>query len=90
MTMTFAFIGFGEAAQYLSKGLQGEGAVVSGAYDILFDAPDGGGAKGDAVRAALAARGIQAAATPGDVAAGADMVISAVTDRKSTRLDSSH
>jgi len=79
MTTTFAFIGFGEAAQYLSTGLQGEGAIVSAAYDILLDAPDGGGAKGDAVRAALAARGIQAAATPADVAAGADMVISAVT-----------
>jgi 3-hydroxyisobutyrate dehydrogenase-like beta-hydroxyacid dehydrogenase len=82
MTTTFAFIGFGEAAQYLSKGLQDEGAVVSAAYDILFDAPDGGGAKGDAVRAALSERGIPAAATPGDVAAVADMVISAVTAKQ--------
>ena len=82
MTTTFAFIGFGEAAQYLSTGLQGEGAVVSAAYDILFDAPDGGGVKGEAVLAALTERGIHAAATPGEVAAGADMVISAVTAKQ--------
>ena len=82
MTTTFAFIGFGEAGQYLSKGLQGEGAVVSAAYDILFDAPDGGGAKGDAVRTALAERGIPAAATPAAVVAGADIAISAVTAKQ--------
>lgn len=79
---TFAFIGFGEAAQYLSRGLQGEGATVSAAYDILFDAPGGGGAKGDAVRAALAERGIAAAATNAAAVAGADLVFSAVTAKQ--------
>ena len=82
MTTTFAFIGFGEAGQYLSRGLQGEGAVVSGAYDILFDAPDGGGPKGAAVRTALEERGIPAVASPADIAAGADIVISAVTAKQ--------
>lgn len=82
MTTTFAFIGFGEAGQYLSKGLQGEGAIVSAAYDILFDAPDGGGARGDAVRAALAERGIRAAVSPADAVGGADIVISAVTAKQ--------
>ena len=75
----FAFIGFGEAAQYLSAGLQGEGATVSAAYDILFDMPDAGGAKGAAVRAALAERGIPAAASNAEAVAGADIVVSAVT-----------
>ena len=56
--------------------------MVSAAYDILFDAPDGGGVKGEAVLAALTERGIHAAATPGEVAAGADMVISAVTAKQ--------
>lgn len=82
MTTTFAFIGFGEAGQYLSRGLQGEGAVVSAAYDILFDAPDGGGAKGAAVRAALEERGIPAVARPAEVVPGADIVISAVTAKQ--------
>ena len=82
MTTTFAFIGFGEAGQYLSKGLQGEGAVVSAAYDILFDAPDGGGAKGAAVRAALEERGIPAVAGPAAAVPGADIVISAVTAKQ--------
>mgnify|MGYP003668159078 CR=1 FL=1 len=82
MTTTFAFIGFGEAARYLSTGLQGAGAVVSAAYDILFDAPRGGGAKGDAARAALAERGIAAAASNAQAVAGADLVFSAVTAKQ--------
>lgn len=82
MTTTFAFVGFGEAGQYLSKGLQGEGARVSAAYDILFDAPDAGGAKGAAVRVALADREIAAAASPAEAVADADMVISAVTAKQ--------
>lgn len=82
MTTTFAFIGFGEAAQHISKGLQGEGAVVSAAYDILFDAPDCGGVAGAAVRTALVDRGIAAAADNADAVTGADMVISAVTAKQ--------
>lgn len=82
MTKRFAFIGFGEAAQYISRGLQDAGAVVTGAYDILFDAPDGGGEKGDAVRAALADRGIPAAADNASAVAGADLVFSAVTAKQ--------
>ena len=82
MTTSFAFIGFGEAAQYVSRGLLDQGAAVTGAYDILFDAPDGGGAQGDAVRAALADRGIPAAADHGSAVAGADLVFSAVTAKQ--------
>lgn len=82
MTTRFAFIGFGEAAQYLSRGLLDAGAEVTGAYDILFDMPDGGGERGDAVRAALAARGITAAADNASAVAGADLVFSAVTAKQ--------
>lgn len=78
----FAFIGFGEAARHISRGLQGEGAAASGAYDILFDMPDAGGAKGEAVRAALAERNIPAAATHAGAVAGADIVVSAVTAKQ--------
>jgi len=82
MTTSFAFIGFGEAAQYISGGLLDQGATVTGAYDILFDAPDGGGAQGEAVRAALAERGIPAAADNAAAVAGADLVFSAVTAKQ--------
>lgn len=82
MTTTFAFIGFGEAAQHISLGLQGAGAKMAGAYDILFDMPDAGGAKGAAVRAALAARNIPAAATNADAIRDADIVVSAVTAKQ--------
>ena len=82
MTTTFAFIGFGEAAQHISRGLQGQGAQMAGAYDILFDMPDAGGAKGDAVRAALAERSIPAAATNAEAIRGADIVVSAVTAKQ--------
>lgn len=82
MTTTFAFIGFGEAAQHISRGLLGAGANVSAGYDILFDMPDGGGAKGRAVRAALAERDIRAAAGNADAVGGADIVVSAVTAKQ--------
>jgi 3-hydroxyisobutyrate dehydrogenase-like beta-hydroxyacid dehydrogenase len=82
MTTTFAFIGFGEAAQHISRGLQGQGAKMAGAYDILFDMPGAGGQKGDAVRAALAERNIPAAATNADAIRGADIVVSAVTAKQ--------
>ena len=82
MTTTFAFIGFGEAAQHISRGLQGQGAQMAGAYDILFDMPEAGGEKGDAVRAALAERRIPAAATNADAIRGADIVVSAVTAKQ--------
>ena len=82
MTTRFAFIGFGEAAQYISRGLLDAGAEVCGAYDILFDAPDGGGERGEAVRAALEARGIPAAADNASAVAGADLVFSAVTAKQ--------
>lgn len=82
MTTCFAFIGFGEAAQYISRGLLDAGAAVTGAYDILFDAPDGGGEKGNSVRAALADRGIPAATDNASAVAGADLVFSAVTAKQ--------
>ena len=82
MTTTFAFIGFGEATQHISRGLQGQGAQMAGAYDILFDMPEAGGEKGDAVRAALAERRIPAAATNADAIRGADIVVSAVTAKQ--------
>lgn len=82
MTTTFAFIGFGEAARHISRGLQGQGAYMAGAYDILFDMPGAGGAKGDEVRAALAERRIPVSATNADAIRGADIVVSAVTAKQ--------
>ena len=79
----FAFIGFGEAAQYISRGLLDAGASVSGAYDILFEDPMAGD-RVAAVRTALADRGISAAANNAAAVAGADVVISAVTAKQVT------
>ena len=53
MATTFAFIGFGEAGQHLSQGLQSEGAAVSAAYDIFSMRPTA------AARAGCRARGVR-------------------------------
>ncbi len=71
----FAFIGFGEAGQEISRGLIGAGTEVRAAFDILF--PDN--RTGGRLRDAAAAIGVNAAMTPAEAVAGADVVISAVT-----------
>ncbi len=72
---TIAFIGFGEAGQDISRGLIGEGARVPAAFANLF--PDN--EKGQRLRDVAAACGMNAAMTPGEGLAGADVIISAVT-----------
>lgn len=71
--MRIAFIGFGEAARAFAASLAGRGVAFS-AYDILQGGP------GEApVRRAAAEIGVALAPRPGEAAAGADWVISAVT-----------
>lgn len=72
---TFAFIGFGEAGQDISRGLIGEGAELRTVYDILF--PDN--EKGRRLRDAAVERGITACMAPVEAVSGVDIVISAVT-----------
>lgn len=73
-----AFIGFGEAGSLIAAGLKDAGAGLTGAYDILIDAPE--------PPALLLSRadeiGVALARTPAEAVAGADIVISAVTTKK--------
>ncbi|NMG39578.1 DUF1932 domain-containing protein [Chelativorans sp. ZYF759] len=74
--MHIAFIGFGEAARAFHDSLKAhEPSLVFSAFDILFDSegPEG------ACAAAAHERGVRLAATPGEAAAGADWLVSAVT-----------
>jgi 3-hydroxyisobutyrate dehydrogenase-like beta-hydroxyacid dehydrogenase len=71
---TIAFIGFGEAGGLLAQGLKGAGATVTACYDILIDDPKTAGK----IEARAAERGIEAARSPAEAVAGADVVLSAV------------
>jgi 3-hydroxyisobutyrate dehydrogenase len=74
MATSFAFIGFGEAAQHVSRGLKGSGAGPIRTYDILFDSP-----AGDRLRQRASEIGVTACASHREAAAGSDVVIAAVT-----------
>lgn len=72
-----AFIGFGEAGRILGKGLVDSGLFDVAAYDILLD--DAG--RRAAMLDAMTARGVRPADSAAQAAAGAVIVISAVTAR---------
>ena len=69
-----AFIGFGEAAQTIGRGLLAAKAASIRAYDILFDSPDAAGPK----QAADTMR-VERAASHVDAVRNADIVFLAVT-----------
>jgi 3-hydroxyisobutyrate dehydrogenase-like beta-hydroxyacid dehydrogenase len=73
MSLSIAFIGFGEAGQALAAGLIGAGAGPVAAYDILF--PEAAGAP---LRQAAADIGVAVCNDTADALRGADLVISAV------------
>ncbi len=72
---TIAFIGFGEAGQALARGWRSEAGMAIRAYDIKTDDPDARNGKlGDYAR-----YGVTPAETAVEAAAGADIIVSAVT-----------
>lgn len=73
---SFTFIGFGEAAQHISRGLKASGAGPIRTYDILFDAA---GPAGDRLRARAAEIGVTCCANAPEAVTGSDIVIAAVT-----------
>lgn len=74
MATSFAFIGFGEAAQHISRGLKASGAGTLRCYDILFAGP-----AGETLKQRAAEIGIAAAPSHAEAVAGSDVVIAAVT-----------
>src|SRR5262249_20167469 len=88
------FIGFGEAAFWISKGLREAGVTTVVAFDVQANAP----AHGDLIRWRAAESGTQLLASAADVAARSDIVFSAVTagvaqavgEHASLHLDARH
>jgi 3-hydroxyisobutyrate dehydrogenase-like beta-hydroxyacid dehydrogenase len=76
MATRFTFIGFGEAAQHLSRGLKQAGAGALQTYDILFAKP---GDEGERLRQRAAEIGVTCAADAAAAVKGSDIVIAAVT-----------
>ncbi len=76
VSVTIAFIGFGEAARALVKGLRSEGG---GPSLRAFDIKTGAAETAAAMRAAYAAAGVAGAETVAEAVAGADIVFSTVT-----------
>lgn len=73
-SLSATLIGFGEAGSILSAGLVKAGAQSVAAYDIKFETPDGA-----AMKARAAAAGVHPAPTPAEAAAGAEIIIAALT-----------
>jgi 3-hydroxyisobutyrate dehydrogenase-like beta-hydroxyacid dehydrogenase len=73
--LSVAFIGFGEVGRTFSRDLLARGDVSAAAYDILFDDPSRAGPLHEAARDL----GVKPAPSAVAAAAGADVVISAVT-----------
>lgn len=78
---SFTFIGFGEAAQHISRGLIAGGAGPIRTYDILFDMA---GPAGDRLRARAAEIGVACCAAHSEAVAGSDVVVAAVTASSAT------
>lgn len=81
MATSFTFIGFGEAAQHISRGLKAAGAGPIQTYDILLDKPGEGA---DRIRRRAAEVGVTCRASSAEAVAGSDVVIAAVTAASST------
>lgn len=76
MAISFTFIGFGEAAQHISRGLKAAGAGPMQTYDILFDRP---GDAGERLRKRAAEIGVACRTSHVEAAKGSDVVLAAVT-----------
>ena len=74
MATSFTFIGFGEAAQHISRGLKASGAGPIRSYDVLFNAP-----AGQRLRDRAAEIGVTVCASHREAVAGSDVVVAAVT-----------
>jgi 3-hydroxyisobutyrate dehydrogenase-like beta-hydroxyacid dehydrogenase len=79
MIRNLAFIGFGEAGQYMTEGLIREAGAELAVWDILFDDE----AKGPALLEKAKAIGARPATSAADAMAGAEIVFSGVTTDKS-------
>ena len=79
MALKLAFIGFGEAGQYMTDGLIGEAAPEIAVWDILFTDP----ARGPALLEKARAIGARPAESAADAMAGAQLVFSGVTTDQS-------
>lgn len=66
-------VGYGEVGRILAEDLRAQGVAVS-AFDLKLDGP-----QADALRGHAAAQGVGLAASPAALAAGADLIVSAVT-----------
>jgi 3-hydroxyisobutyrate dehydrogenase-like beta-hydroxyacid dehydrogenase len=73
-SLSVALIGFGEAGSLLASGLVAAGAQSVAAYDIKFGRPEGA-----AMMARARTANVHPAATPQEAAAGAELIIAAVT-----------
>ena len=73
--MTLALIGYGEVGHIFARDFLASGKASVAAYDLLFDDPAEGAARIEDARKA----GVRAAKNAADAAAGAEIVISAVT-----------
>jgi 3-hydroxyisobutyrate dehydrogenase-like beta-hydroxyacid dehydrogenase len=73
-SLSATLIGFGEAGSILAAGLVEAGAQSVATYDIKFDRPDGA-----TMMARASAAGVHPAKTPAEAAAGADIIIAALT-----------
>lgn len=72
--LKLAIIGYGEVGHIFARDLLATGQTGIAVYDILFDAADGAALREEARR-----NGVRPAASAADAAAGARLVISAVT-----------
>lgn len=76
MTLSIAFIGFGEAGQHIARGLKAAGAGDIRCYDILIDK---GGEGADRIRKQAKEIEVAACATQAEAVKGASIVFAAVT-----------
>lgn len=72
---TLGFVGFGEAAYHLAKGLRGAGVARTFAFDIHSQTPG----KGEIIRRRAAETGTQSMDSAAALAGAADVIIAAVT-----------
>jgi 3-hydroxyisobutyrate dehydrogenase-like beta-hydroxyacid dehydrogenase len=69
------FVGFGEAGYHIAKGLKGEGVECISAYDLHTHTPG----RGERIQARARESGVTLLDSPAELAAAADVIISAVT-----------
>jgi 3-hydroxyisobutyrate dehydrogenase-like beta-hydroxyacid dehydrogenase len=74
-TPRIGFVGFGEAGSNLAKGLRAAGVEALAAYDIKTDNPE----FGPTIRTRAAETGVVLVASPQELAASTDIILSVVT-----------